>query len=223
MDALAKWRKIEVAQRTDAQLGETPLWDASDGRLYWIDIERPTLHALDPATGAAKAWEQDCTWLGCQALAIGGRKLLARDLSLHLMRPGETGERLATIQDAFEPETRLNDGRVDRRGALWIGTMDNRLFRPIGGLYRVDPGGAIERFYDDVIVSNGIAFAPDGRHMWFTDTRRHLSWKIALDESGTRPVGREVFADYRHDGTRPDGSCVDADGCLWQAIFAGGE
>ena len=121
------------------------------------------------------------------------------------------------------PQTRLNDGRVDARGRLWIGTMDNGLTNGFGALYRVDPDGTMTRQLDDVIVANGIAFDPAGRHMYFTDTRRYITWKLTLDGDGDMVTGREVLADYSTTGDRPDGACVDADGCLWQAFFAGGK
>lgn len=214
--------RVEVAQKADAQLGETPLWDARTGRLTWIDIERPRLYTLDPATGRADSFAQPGTYLGCQVLTRSGRLMLARDLALITCDAdgGSTAD-FVTITGESMPDTRLNDGRVDAQGRLWIGTMDNELYRGIGHLYRIDPDGTVTTIQDDVIVSNGIAFAPDGRAMWFTDTRRHVTWQITLDADGT-PTGRKVWADYAATGDRPDGACVDADGCLWQAMFAGG-
>ncbi|SNR81179.1 SMP-30/gluconolactonase/LRE family protein [Puniceibacterium sediminis] len=213
---------IEVAHRAAAQLGETPLWDARAQRLRWIDIEKPTLYSLDPETGATDATEQPGTYLGGIALTRSGGVLLARDLTLVTASADGTNARvLAVTPDETHPDTRLNDGRVDCHGQLWIGTMDNELHRSIGGLYRVDPDGTMTRHFSDVVVSNGIAFAPDGRRMWFTDTRRHLTWTITLDETGA-PTSRGLLSDFTATADRPDGACVDADGCLWQAVFAGG-
>lgn len=215
--------KVECIQSVEARLGETPLWCERTQSLLWIDIEEPRLWRLDPSTGKTWSQAQSCTYLGSQALTRSGRHLLARDLDLVVLDP-ETGrsEVFASTPDEAFPATRLNDGRVDAHGRLWIGTMDNGLQDGLGRLYRVDPDGSVTPFYDDVVVSNGIAFEPDGRHMFFTDTRRHLTWRITLDDAGERPVSREVFADYSAGGERPDGACVDADGCLWQAFFAGG-
>jgi sugar lactone lactonase YvrE len=215
---------IHCVQKADAQLGETPLWDAARGVLWWIDIERPTLWRLDPASGETSGLEQPGTYLGSLALTRSGRHLVARDLSLVLLDP-ETGvtKPFAETQGETMPDTRLNDGRVDAQGRLWIGTMDNGLKDGRGSLYRVDPDGMMEALFDDVIVANGIAFDPGGRHMYFTDTRRHITYRLALDASGKRVEGREVFADYSATGDRPDGACVDADGCLWQAFFGGGK
>lgn len=213
---------IEIVQQVNAQLGETPLWDPRTSRLTWIDIEQPRLYVLDPATGKHSSTAHSGTYLGSQALTRSGRIMLARDLDLiTCATDGSEITHFASTPDETMPDTRLNDGRVDAQGRLWIGTMDNALHRPIGGLYRVDPDGTMTRFYDDVIVANGIAFAPDGRAMWFTDTRRNLTWKITLSSEGT-PTHRALWADYSATGDRPDGACVDADGCLWQSVFAGG-
>ena len=215
--------KVECVQKIDARLGETPLWDAADNALWWIDIERPTLWRLDPATGETRGFPQPGTYLGCQALTRSGRRLIARDLDLLMLDP-ETGvaDRFAATPGETAHETRLNDGRVDAAGRLWIGTMDNGLSDGRGALYRVDPDGAMNRVITDVVVSNGVAFFPDGRGLYFTDTRRYVTWRLFLDDAGERIARREVFADYRATGDRPDGACVDADGCLWQAFFAGG-
>jgi sugar lactone lactonase YvrE len=74
---------------------------------------------------------------------------------------------------------------------------------------------------DGVIVSNGIAFAPDGKTLYFTDTRRHTTWRFGLDLDDGTLSNRRVFADYTASGERPDGACVDADGGIWTAFFAG--
>jgi sugar lactone lactonase YvrE len=99
--------------------------------------------------------------------------------------------------------------------------MDNQLHRPNGSLYRVDPDGQVERIVDGVIVANGIAFSPDGTTLYFTDTRRYISYAFALDLDDGVVTDRRVFADYSDTKDRPDGACVDADGCLWAAFFAG--
>ncbi|MAC80284.1 MAG: gluconolactonase [Rhodobacteraceae bacterium] len=215
---------VDCVQKVDAQLGETPIWDGTTNQLWWIDIEQPRLWRLDPATGETRSWAQPGTYLGSLALTQSGRPLIARDLDLVLIDP-DTGAAtpFAATPDETMPQTRLNDGRVDAKGRLWIGTMDNGLSNGFGSLYRVDPDGTMTRQFNDVIVSNGIAFDPDERHMYFTDTRRYTTWRLTLDDAGETVIDRQVFADYSTEGHRPDGACIDADGCLWQAFFAGGK
>lgn len=212
---------IEVAVSGLDQLGETPLWCDREQLLWWVDIEKPKLQSFSPSTGQIQAWTRDCTFLGSQALTQSGRTLVAQDLSLlTLDSPGTPGEQLIEVETGLD--NRLNDGRVDAKGRLWIGTMDNQLHRPTGSLYRIDPDGASMKIVDDVVVSNGITFSPDNKRLYFTDTRRHLTYVFTLDPEDGVVTNRQVFADHRDTGDRPDGACIDADGCVWTAFFAGG-
>ena len=212
---------IDAVVRGGDQLGETPLWCDRTRKLWWIDIERPKLQSYDPATGLHDATPLPGTFAGTQALTEMGDRLLAEDLTLYLRDP-DTGKRTDVVSVERGLDNRFNDGRVDARGRFWVGTMDNRLHRPNGGLYRLDPDGRVAKIDGDVIVANGIAFAPDGRTLYFTDTRRHLCYAYDLDLDEGMVTGRRVFADHTATGDRPDGACVDVDGCIWMAFFAGG-
>lgn len=212
---------IECVVNGRDQLGETPLWCDRTEKLWWLDIERPKLQSFDPATGNHSSLDMPGTYLGSQALTQSGDRLLATDLSLaRFDLETACSTPLAAVETGLD--NRLNDGRVDNRGRLWVGTMDNQLHRPNGGLYRVDPDGTVTKFASDVIVGNGIAFSPDGHTLYFTDTRRHVSWAFDLDPDDGVITNRRLLADYSATGDRPDGACVDVDGCLWTAFFAGG-
>jgi len=212
---------IEAVIRGEDQLGETPLWCDRSRKLWWLDIERPKLQSYDPVTGMHEATPLPGTFAGTQALTKPGGHLLAQDLTLYLREPdgGDVAE-LAVVER--EVDNRLNDGRVDARGRFWVGTMDNQLHRPNGALYRVDPDGAVVLITSDVVVSNGIAFSPDGKTLYFTDTRRHVCYAYDLDLGDGVVANQRVFADHSSTGDRPDGACVDVDGCIWMAFFAGG-
>lgn len=216
-----RFTNVEVAVESRDQLGETPLWCDRECKLRWLDVEKPKLQVFDPSTGAVDIHVRDCTFLGSQALTSSGALLLAEDLDC-IIAPSadEPGACLSRVEE--EIDNRLNDGRIDRFGRWWIGTMDNQLHRPNGALYRIDPDGRSDRIFADVIVSNGIAFSPDGRKMYFTDTRQHLSFVLGLDPEDGNVIDRAVLADYSATGDRPDGACVDVDGCLWTAFFGGG-
>lgn len=214
-------RRVECVVRGRDQLGETPLWCERERKLWWLDIERPKLQSFEPSSGAHRVVPFDqAAYLGSLALGDDGSQLLALDLALHRRAP--SGEISLFTQVEQGLDNRLNDGRVDARGRFWVGTMDNQLHRPNGALYRVDPDGRVHRMLDDgVIVSNGIAFSPDGKTMLFTDTRRHTTWRFDVDLDDGTVSNRRVFADHTATGERPDGACVDADGCFWIAFFAG--
>ncbi|MGE6742929.1 SMP-30/gluconolactonase/LRE family protein [Allorhizobium pseudoryzae] len=212
---------VDCLVRSRDQLGETPIWCEQSRKLWWLDIEKPKLQSYDPSADFHEIMPmRGITYLGSQALTTSGRHLLAHDLDLVLQAADDGSTSLfARVEHGLD--NRLNDGRVDRQGRLWIGTMDNQLHRPTGALYRVEPTGEVTRILGNVVVSNGIAFSPDGRRFHFTDTRRHKSWVFDMDPDDGALSNQRLFADYSAIGDRPDGACFDADGGLWTAFFAG--
>lgn len=213
-------QKVERAVAAADLLGETPLWCGRARKLWWVDIERQALQSFDPATGTHQRTQHDCDFLGSQALTASGAHLLAQDLALYRHDPAGASSLFASVEQGLD--NRLNDGRVDAHGRLWIGTMDTALHRPNGALYRVDPDRTVTHQFGDVIVTNGIAFSPDNRTFYFTDTRRYCTWRFDFDLDDGRISNRRLFADHTASGDRPDGACVDVDGGIWTAFFSGG-
>jgi len=212
--------RIECAVRGRDQLGETPLWCDRTQKLWWVDIEKPKLQSFDPATGAHTTQPKPGTFLGSLALTKTKDLLVAVDLELqYLDVTTDTLTPFVEIEHGLD--NRLNDGRVDRNGRFWIGTMDNAYNRPNGGLYCVEPDGTFRKVLSDVKVSNGMAFSPDDKTFYFTDTRMHQTWAFDYDLNDGMLTNQRLFADYTDSGERPDGACVDVDGCLWNAFFAG--
>lgn len=202
-------------------LGETPLWCGATESLWWIDIERPKLHRMNLATGAHESVAMDCEYLGSLALCKDGRLLLARDLALETFDPGTKSFAPVCQVEPVGSGNRLNDGRCDSKGRFWVGSMDNGLSRPSGGFYRIDPDGSAHRQFGDIIVTNSVVLSPDGRTLYMSDTRRFTLWAFDLDPDDGVLSNRRVFVDYTGSGDRPDGACVDAEGFIWNAIFAG--
>lgn len=213
--------RVETAVASADILGETPLWCDRSRKLWWIDIDGRLHQSFDPATGAHQVSSCDCQFLGSQALTADGSHLLAQDLRLS-RRVSDKAPPAEFCEVERGLDNRLNDGRVDARGRLWIGTMDNQLHRPNGSLYRVTGDGQVARIFGDVIVTNGIAFSPDNRTFYFTDTRRYCTWMFDFDVDDGVIRNRRLFADYSASQERPDGACVDAAGGLWTAFFSGG-
>ena len=213
--------RVETAVASADILGETPLWCDRSRKLWWIDIEGRLHQSFDPATGAHHVASHDGQFLGSQALTADGSHLLAQDLGLS-RRVSDQAPPAEFCEVERGLDNRLNDGRVDARGRLWIGTMDNQLHRPNGSLYRVTGDGQVARIFGDVIVTNGIAFSPDNRTFYFTDTRRYCTWMFDFDVDDGVIRNRRLFADYSASQERPDGACVDAAGGLWTAFFSGG-
>ncbi|WGD49401.1 SMP-30/gluconolactonase/LRE family protein [Bradyrhizobium sp. CB1650] len=213
--------KVETAVAAGDVLGETPLWCDRSRKLWWIDIDRQLHQSFDPATSTHQVFRYPCQSLGSQAFTIDGAHLLAPDLSI-CRRDPVTGLLSGICEVERGLDNRLNDGRVDARGRWWIGTMDNQLHRPNGSLYRVSGDGEAKHMFGDVVVTNGIAFSPDNRTLYFTDTRRYCTWQFDFDLDEGTIHNRRLFADHRASKERPDGACVDVLGGLWTAFFSGG-
>ena len=198
------------------QLGESPLWDAERGCLWFIDIRAPALHRLDPATRKVDTWAMPEP-IGSLGLFRSGRLLLALQHSLHFF-DSRTGARERFVVFEDEPEhNRLNDGKVAPDGAFWVGSMDadTTLRRQTGVLYRVDPSGRIERKTSGLKVSNGLAWSADGRTMYHSDSsqqwiRRYRHEKGELSEEATIATPDEKTG-------RPDGAATDVEGGYWSA------
>ncbi|MEJ8846681.1 SMP-30/gluconolactonase/LRE family protein [Variovorax rhizosphaerae] len=212
---------VRVVVQARDQLGETPLWCPRSEKIWWIDIERPRLQSFDEHTGQHEVHRFDSTFLGSLALHRRGGFVVALDNSLHRFDPANASlEHIVDVEPAGKG-TRLNDGRCDRRGRLWIGTMDAAIQQPLGSFYRVSPSGSVQWLFDDIIVTNSVATSPDDRTLYMSDTRRFKIWAFDLDPDEGVLTNRRVFADYSNDKGRPDGAVVDSDGCLWNAVFAG--
>ena len=214
---------IRCAAPSDDVLGETPLWCDLTESLLWIDIDRATLHRVHLASGRRDTFRFAARSLGSIALRRqAGSVVLALEASLYTF---DLGQGRLTLMAEVEPatsNTRLNDGRCDAAGHLWIGTMDNGLTTPIGSFYRAGADGTVMRQFGDVIVSNTVALSPDQRTLYFSDTRRFITWAFDRHlEDGTLS-NRRIFVDHRSNNERPDGACVDSEGALWVAIFGGG-
>lgn len=203
------------------QLGETPLWCERSQSLLWIDIEKPKLQRYVPASGSHEVFPVAGNFLGSLALRAEGGLLLAIDAGLYTYSPGEGEPKPFRQVEPADLNTRLNDGRADARGRFWVGTMDNQLSRPNGSFYRIDPDGSATRLVGDIIVTNTVAIAPDQKTLYLSDTRRFTIWAFDLDVDDGMLSNRRVFVDFTATRERPDGACVDTDGCLWNAMFAG--
>ena len=213
---------IRCVAASEDILGETPLWCESTQCLLWIDVDRATLHRAHLASGRRDTFRFDARFLGGLALRRQpGCVVLALGTALHEFDMGSGRLTLLTEVEPPALDTRLNDGRCDANGNLWIGTMDNGLATPTGSFYRVGADGTVARQFGDVIVSNTVAVSPDQRTLYFSDTRRYVTWAFDLDPEGGTLSNRRIFVDHRERRERPDGACVDSEGALWVAIFAG--
>ncbi|MET7453515.1 SMP-30/gluconolactonase/LRE family protein [Streptomyces sp. NPDC005574] len=207
----------EVAVRAEAALGEGPTWDADTGRLVWIDILASRVHTYDPASGRRTVRVTGQHVGAAKPRAGGGLVLNLRD-GVGLL--DADGEGFRWLHHEPVPGRRANDAAVAPDGSLWTGTMRYDEAPGGGTLSRVTGDGTVEVVLDDVTVSNGTGWSPDGRLMYYVDspTRR----VDVFDFVDGRPVGRRTLAEIEDGAGFPDGLTVDADGCVWVALWDGG-
>jgi sugar lactone lactonase YvrE len=203
-----------------ALLGEGPLWDPEDGVLYWVDIKRRLVHRFDPLTGRDAEWPVPEP-VGSLARRTTGGLVVALRTGFHFLDL-DTG----AIQPVAQPEpdrseNRFNDGKPDRRGRFWAGSMHDPMTAPTGALYRLDPDGGCQRMVDGVICSNALCWSPDGRTMYHADTLRRVVWAWDSDPDRGEIANRRVFLELSGDDGFPDGATVDAEGFLWLAHWGG--
>ncbi|MDP9349267.1 MAG: SMP-30/gluconolactonase/LRE family protein [Gemmatimonadota bacterium] len=209
----------EVALAARARLGEGPAWDGEAAVLWWVDILNHRVHRFRPDTGEDEFWEVGET-VGCAVPAAGGRVLLGLRRGLGLLDPG-TGEveRLATLLDGA-PGERINDGKCDPRGRLWVGSMSQEEGGAV--LFRYDPEGGARVVERGLTISNGLGWSPDGGTFYLTDSPRKTIYAYDFDLEAGEISGRRVFADLSAGKAFPDGLTVDAEGCVWSAQWEGG-
>jgi sugar lactone lactonase YvrE len=221
---------IRLVLRAGALNGETPVWCAARRRLFWVDIRARALHLFDPATGRDQSWQMPA-WIGCYGLTEHGAIVALRtglfDFAL------DTGALTFVAPPPFDARRFVfNDGRCDPSGRLLIGTMyqplspgDQQPHQPQGTpLWRYGGDRRWRPVTPDVHTSNGLAWSPDRRTMYHSDTTARTIWAWDYDAASGTPSKRRVFAhmaDAPDDGG-PDGANVDRDGFYWCAVYGAG-
>ncbi|WP_019936722.1 SMP-30/gluconolactonase/LRE family protein [Bordetella sp. FB-8] len=203
-------------------VGESPVWHPGEQVLYWTDIPARMLWRWSPSERKAASWvlpEQ----AGCLAMRKAGGLLLAMEQGIgaleRLPDAGQAAEPalVAAVRHAA-PGMRFNDGRCDRQGRFWAGTMvqDMSQVRPAGRIYRFTQGELRMSALGEFVTPNGMGFSPDGRTLYLSDSHpsRQTVWAYDYDADAGRPGRRRVFIEKLPAG-RPDGAAVDADGCYW--------
>ncbi len=201
----------------EAMLGEGPLWSPAEQALWFVDIKKQHIHRYEPATGAKRTYDAPSS-AGFLSPDADGFIVGLRD-GLYRFDPGTGGFALRYRVDADKPGNRINDGARDASGRLWFGTMDNDEEAPTGRLYRLDADGpkAVER---GICITNGPCSSPDGKVFYHTDTLQKTIYAYDLGADGGLSNKRN-FVQIEDGAGYPDGSIVDAEGCLWVGLFAG--
>ena len=214
---------VECVVPGGALLGECPVWSGREGLLYWVDIEGRAIHRYDPARGVDEQRPVPGRPGSIALTADPGQLLVAAENRLAFF---DWGREAWTEWVVLEPEgtgNRLNDGRCDPAGRFWVGSMFDPAAagRFSGILHRVAPDGEAMAVRRKVGVANGLAFSPDGGTMYWADTARETVWAYDYDVATGAALRERVFLDFGPLPGRPDGACVDQDGCYWIACVHG--
>jgi sugar lactone lactonase YvrE len=211
---------VEVAIRSAALLGEGPRWDAAARRLLWVDIEAGALHLFDPAGGADRAIPLG-NRVGAAAPTETGGVLVALADRLALVDLDDESVR-TLVEIPHGDGMRLNDGACDPAGRFWVGSMALDYAPGAGALYRYSRDGGLDRVLDDVTLSNGLGWSPDGRTMYYIDSMAYRVDRFDFDLETGGISDRRPFAVIERGAGIPDGLAVDDEGCIWVALWGRG-
>lgn len=203
-----------------AKLGEGTFWDCRDQALWWLDIFARTIYRFDPVTGGQDSWAtpEDP---GCLATRAQGGLVISMRSGFFFLDPVS-----ARFEPIVDPEseiesTRFNDGRTDRQGRFWAGTMvvDARAEpRKIAGLYCLHADLRCERKLDGIGCANGLAWSPDSRVMYHSDSHTPLVRAWDFDPVSGDLDNVRTFVDLTFMDGIADGATVDDEGCYWVTI-----
>lgn len=200
-----------------AVLGEGPVWDARTSTLRWVDIMAGQVHRFDPASGTDTFFEVGEA-VGTVAVRAAGGLVLATESGLYTCLDNGGQRTLLHEVDTDPPGGRSNDGKADPWGRFWVGTMLDGT-DGAGALYRLDPDHSLHTVLTGVGVSNGLGWSPDGTTMYYVDTLTGGVDALDHDPSSGAVTARRRLIDV--DRGWPDGLTVDAEGCLWVALWDG--
>ncbi len=211
---------ITCVLEAKALLGESTYWDTATQRLWWIDIYAKAIHRFDPATGHNDTFEAP-EYLGCLAVRRRGGLVVSMASGFHFFDPDSGAFTAIADPEVHLAQTRFNDGKTDRQGRFWSGSMfeaEGETPKKIAALYRLDPDLSCHRMVTDVGCSNGLAWSPDSRTMYYTDSHTPLVWAFDFDASTGAIDNRRVFCDLSSIDGIVDGATVDAEGCYWLTV-----
>lgn len=209
----------ECVWRVGATLGEGAVWHAASRCVVFVDIKSRRLYRYDHETGVRRSWVAPGQ-IGFALPSVDGSWICGVQGGLYRFS-FETGtfSRVLPVE-TDRPGNRLNDGYVDRTGALWFGSMDDAEREASGQLYRVGRDGRLSVRDSGYVITNGPTASPDGRTLYHTDTLQRVVYAFDIGDDGSLERKR-VFANIDGSGY-PDGMAVDDEGCVWVALFGGG-
>ncbi|MGH3516801.1 MAG: SMP-30/gluconolactonase/LRE family protein [Haloechinothrix sp.] len=220
---MRKREVIDVAVSETAEHAEGPLWDSDAERLLWVDIMGGLVHAHTPTTGARQSWRLGRD-VGCVAPLRGGGLIAAvREGFAVIDENPACGSRTIAAPLIADESVRMNDGACDPVGRFWAGSMAYDESAGAGALYRLDLDGTLTQVLSGVTISNGLGWSPSGRHCYYIDSGTRGVDRFSYDIDDGVLSDRERLVSIPAESGVPDGLAVDADGCVWVALWGGGQ
>jgi L-arabinonolactonase len=214
--------EIECVRPIGDRFGESPLWSPQEGALYWVDVTGPALHRLEPGSGRLETWPMDED-VGSIGLRRSGGLVAGTRSGIYAIDPRAGRRERLGGPDDLPAHHRFNDGKCDRAGRFWSGTMDDRDFSPTGTLYRVGADHRCTAMDHGFVIVNGIAWSPDDRFMYVADSRREVVYRYDFSLADGTIANRRPFISTEDVAGRVDGATVATDGSYWCAHVRGGQ
>ncbi len=213
---------VECVVDAKNHLGEGPLWDPTEGVLYWVDMLDKQVWSYDPRADRTNTWQLPKI-VGAFALREQGGAVLTMEDGFYFMdlQSGET-ELIAHVDVEVENSI-FNDGKVDRRGRFFAGGEDQVTEAPICGLFRLDPDLTVHELERGIICNNGPSWSPDNKTFYHTDSFRQEIYAYDYDIETGEIGNKRLFASTENEPGIPDGSTIDSEGYLWNAQIISGD
>lgn len=205
---------------TPCMLGEGPLWHDGRAELIWFDIVNRRMFARGLDAAQAQRWDFD-SMVSAAGIVDDTRLIVASETALSVFDlTSGASVRLCDLEPD-RPDIRSNDGRADRQGGFWIGTMGKQAQPGAGSIWRWYRG-ELRRLFSGLTITNAICFSPDGRFAQFTDTVARVIWRVELDAEGWPQGQPAALIDLSATDLNPDGAVTDAGGHIWVAQWGAG-
>lgn len=211
--------------RVGNTLGEGVQWNEETETLWWTDIQEHLFYRYDFPTGELSKFrtpERLCSF-GFIENTPGFIAAFERELALY--HPASQVITSLRSPEELSNDLRFNDGKIDRQGRFWAGTMvekgDPAIHRK-GNLYSLDSAFVLQKHESDIGISNGLCWSPDAKYLYFADSALRIIYRYEFDPASGTIYNRKVFVETAL-GAYPDGAEIDSDGCLWSAHWGAGQ
>lgn len=208
--------QIETIWESPDGLGEGPIWHADEQVLYWLDILKPSLKRLNPATGEYREWPIPEHIGSVVPRAQGGLVATMGNRVVAIDMPSGTISTLVEVPQ-WRDDIRMNDGKCDRKGRYWFGVANLSVEDPKGRLYRLDPDGTLTQMEEKITISNGLGWSPDNKKFYYTDGLKYRIYQYDYDLERGDISNRQTFIQLDKTPIEPDGLTVDSEGYVWDA------